>query len=109
MMRSRPIDPRGALLWCLACPVAHVWIIRVVTAWHPQLEDLVCEVCGDGGDEELLIMCDGACGCGYHTYCLTPELEEVPDGDWFCTSCAKRLERAVVKKGKEKIEVRQHA
>jgi len=37
-------------------------------------------------------MCDGACGCGYHTYCLTPELEEVPDGDWFCTSCAKRPE-----------------
>jgi uncharacterized Zn finger protein (UPF0148 family) len=22
-----------------------------------------------------------------HTHCCTPELDSVPDGDWFCPSC----------------------
>jgi len=34
MMRSCPIDPRGALLWCLA-----LWIIRVVTWRMPDMPD----------------------------------------------------------------------
>ncbi|KAL1197225.1 Increased DNA methylation 1 [Cardamine amara subsp. amara] len=43
--------------------------------------DIVCAVCHYGGK---LILCDG-CPAAFHANCL--ELEDVPDGDWFCASC----------------------
>ena len=48
-----------------------------------------CEVCGveswiDGNE---LLLCD-TCPKAFHTQCLTPPLASVPEGDWFCPSCA---------------------
>ena len=37
-------------------------------------------LCGDGGD----IGCDRA----YHTGCLFPPLQSVPEGDWLCPECS---------------------
>ena len=48
--------------------------------------DLMCTVCGRPDDESLMLICD--CKAGYHTYCLTPALDDVPDGDWRCPACA---------------------
>ena len=48
-----------------------------------------CEVCGleswiEGNE---LLLCD-TCPKAFHTQCLTPPLASVPEGDWFCPSCA---------------------
>lgn len=50
-----------------------------------------CEVCGKPGD---LLICDG-CEKSYHIQCVN--LEEVPDGDWFCPSCKDKC--AVCREG----------
>jgi SNF2 family DNA or RNA helicase len=44
-----------------------------------------CEVCQQGGE---IILCD-TCPRAYHLVCLEPELEEAPDGEWFCPQCEK--------------------
>ncbi|XP_069984157.1 chromodomain-helicase-DNA-binding protein Mi-2 homolog isoform X8 [Penaeus vannamei] len=43
-----------------------------------------CKVCKDGGE---LLCCD-SCVNAYHTYCLSPPLFEVPEGEWTCQRCA---------------------
>ena len=48
--------------------------------------DLPCQVCGDARYEESMLLCD-SCDTGWHTYCLTPPLADVPDGAWLCPSC----------------------
>ena len=35
-----------------------------------------------------MLLCDGpGCNQGCHMSCLSPQLTEVPDGDWICPSC----------------------
>ena len=46
----------------------------------------VCEDCRRSDREHLLLLCDG-CDLGHHTSCLTPPLQGVPLGRWFCPSC----------------------
>ncbi|XP_045786550.1 uncharacterized protein LOC123881847 [Trifolium pratense] len=43
--------------------------------------DNICSVCNYGGE---LILCD-QCPSAFHKNCLN--LEDIPDGDWFCPSC----------------------
>ncbi|XP_077430501.1 lysine-specific demethylase 5B-B isoform X1 [Vanacampus margaritifer] len=53
----------------------------------PNPVDLVvCLVCGSGGNEDRLLLCDG-CDDSYHTFCLIPPLIDVPRGDWRCPKC----------------------
>uniref|UniRef100_A0A672HS27 [histone H3]-trimethyl-L-lysine(4) demethylase n=1 Tax=Salarias fasciatus TaxID=181472 RepID=A0A672HS27_SALFA len=51
-----------------------------------QVDLVVCLVCGSGGDEDRLLLCDG-CDDSYHTFCLIPPLHNVPKGDWRCPKC----------------------
>ncbi|CAF0825687.1 unnamed protein product [Brachionus calyciflorus] len=44
-----------------------------------------CEACQQGGE---IILCE-SCPKAYHLCCLEPELEEAPDGEWFCDKCEK--------------------
>ncbi|KAK4842027.1 hypothetical protein QYF36_014509 [Acer negundo] len=46
----------------------------------------VCKVCGIDKDDDNVLLCD-TCDSGYHTYCLTPPLSRVPEGNWYCPSC----------------------
>ena len=48
--------------------------------------DTACEICQFPNDEDLMLICDG-CGTGWHTFCITPPLSEVPDGKWVCPRC----------------------
>ena len=50
--------------------------------------DLMCTVCERPDNEAQMLVCD--CGAGYHIFCLTPPLEEVPEGEWLCRACAKK-------------------
>ncbi|PNH00233.1 Bromodomain adjacent to zinc finger domain protein 2A [Tetrabaena socialis] len=49
-------------------------------------EDLVCEFCSSPEHDESLLLCD-TCNRGWHTFCLLPRLDRVPDGNWFCQQC----------------------
>ena len=49
--------------------------------------DHPCQVCKDDRHWDLMLLCDN-CDGGYHTYCLNPPLEAVPEGHWICPQCA---------------------
>ena len=51
------------------------------------LENALCLVCGSGDDDENMLLCDGCTTGCYHTYCLSPKLDAIPKGDWFCPTC----------------------
>ena len=64
-----------------------------------------CVICGVGNKWSDMIGCEG-CARWYHLFCLVPQLQEVPDGDWFCNDCheiGRRMlsdrERVVVEAG----------
>eukprot|EP01018_Ginkgo_biloba_P033354 Gb_26073 [translate_table: standard] len=48
--------------------------------------DQICEQCQSGLHEELMLLCD-RCDRGWHLYCLSPPLEAVPVGNWYCLDC----------------------
>ena len=51
-------------------------------------DDMCCTKCGATDREELMVLCDGeGCNTGWHTFCLTPMLPAIPDGDWLCPTC----------------------
>ena len=47
---------------------------------------LNCELCKGGHHEEKIILCD-RCDRGCHLFCLSPPLEQVPEGEWLCPIC----------------------
>ena len=51
-----------------------------------DVDDAACVVCNSMDDDSNMLLCDG-CDDGYHIYCCTPKLNEIPDGDWFCEEC----------------------
>merc|ERR1719509_236974 len=61
-----------------------------------------CEICSSLDDEGSLLLCDG-CNNGYHTFCCSPPIQEVPQGDWFCLNCNKEAE-AEAERGLKKGE-----
>ncbi|XP_059046452.1 lysine-specific demethylase 5-like [Achroia grisella] len=46
----------------------------------------VCAICQKDNRDDLLLICNG-CSDTYHTFCLKPPLNAVPDGDWRCPCC----------------------
>lgn len=56
---------------------------------HPEdmMAPDLCVVCDrDEGDENSLLVCE-RCDNPYHLACLTPPLDTVPEGEWFCPDC----------------------
>jgi transposase InsO family protein len=47
-----------------------------------------CEICGDHRRSGRMLLCDG-CNLGYHTFCLTPPLSDIPAGTWICPTCVQ--------------------
>ena len=52
----------------------------------PSILNIACELCFTDENEHLLLLCDG-CDDAYHTYCLLPRLEAIPEQEWFCPTC----------------------
>ncbi|XP_020978798.1 lysine-specific demethylase 5B isoform X1 [Arachis ipaensis] len=48
--------------------------------------DQICEQCKSGLHGEVMLLCD-RCDKGWHTYCLSPPLKQIPQGNWYCFSC----------------------
>lgn len=48
--------------------------------------NVFCQICHDNDNEENLLLCDG-CDDAFHTYCLSPALDNIPEDDWFCENC----------------------
>ncbi|CAG8620759.1 5508_t:CDS:2, partial [Acaulospora morrowiae] len=56
------------------------------------LQNQFCKFCGcfrceRKNDPAHILLCDGNCGNGYHTYCLKPSIDEIPSGNWYCDEC----------------------
>ncbi|KAM3364262.1 hypothetical protein ACQJBY_014543 [Aegilops geniculata] len=49
-------------------------------------DDQVCERCDSGLHGDAMLLCD-RCDKGWHMYCLSPPLESVPPGNWYCSDC----------------------
>ncbi|XP_045464684.1 zinc finger protein ubi-d4 B isoform X1 [Harmonia axyridis] len=50
------------------------------------IECKCCSVCGNSDNDDQLLFCDD-CDRGYHMYCLTPPLDNPPEGSWSCKVC----------------------
>ena len=64
----------------------HLATLERAVMWSRSLMNVRCRICRRKGGDEYMLLCDG-CDHGYHTYCLRPPLERVPEGDWFCCHC----------------------
>lgn len=58
---------------------------EVLATIGTELNNDICDTCGDGGD---LLCCDN-CPSAFHFFCINPPVDdsELPEGDWYCTSC----------------------
>lgn len=67
--------------------------------WEPG-----CTICRKNDNSEQLLLCD-RCDGEIHMYCSTPEMTELPVGEWFCTFCEVRnkFEKRVIE-AKETVE-----
>ncbi|KAK8584321.1 hypothetical protein V6N13_109707 [Hibiscus sabdariffa] len=59
--------------------------IKVCKAEEEDL-DQICEQCRSGLHGEVMLLCD-RCNKGWHIYCLSPPLKQVPPGNWYCFEC----------------------
>uniref|UniRef100_F6T5B1 Bromodomain adjacent to zinc finger domain 2A n=2 Tax=Xenopus tropicalis TaxID=8364 RepID=F6T5B1_XENTR len=55
-------------------------------AWERSVNKVTCLYCRKGDNDEFLLLCD-SCDRGCHTYCHKPQMNEIPEGDWFCPTC----------------------
>ena len=65
----------------------HLATLERAIMWSRSLMNVRCRICRRKGGDEYMLLCDG-CDHGYHTYCLRPPLQCVPEGDWYCHDCS---------------------
>ncbi|XP_028290694.1 bromodomain adjacent to zinc finger domain protein 2B-like isoform X2 [Gouania willdenowi] len=58
-------------------------------AWERSIMKVYCQICKKGGNDDLLLLCDG-CDKGCHTYCHKPKITSIPEGDWYCPACISK-------------------
>jgi len=47
----------------------------------------VCDICGDVGQEDLLVFCTRCSDGAEHTYCMRVMMKKLPEGEWLCEEC----------------------
>jgi hypothetical protein len=86
----RLMDRAGRELKCQVSQLAMCHLPDIDGTVDPLLQgedqEAQCEGCGATGDEAVFMFCD-ACNLGWHTYCCTPPLSEVPEGLFICDRC----------------------
>uniref|UniRef100_A0A0N5AKZ0 [histone H3]-trimethyl-L-lysine(4) demethylase n=1 Tax=Syphacia muris TaxID=451379 RepID=A0A0N5AKZ0_9BILA len=58
------------------------------------VDDVICERCKKGDDEEKLLLCED-CNGALHIYCCDPPLTHVPETDWRCYKCVKSYIKSI--------------
>ncbi|ETW09373.1 hypothetical protein, variant 1 [Aphanomyces invadans] len=65
------------------------------------LQNDICQFCLRGDCVDRMVHCSG-CNGGFHGFCLTRPVEDLPRGDWFCEICiAEQLSEKPTKFGFE--------
>ena len=65
---------------------AETALTRTTLARAECVAEIVCQFCGFGDDEDVLLLCDCCEGKGAaHTHCVG--LSKIPVGPWFCAQC----------------------
>jgi hypothetical protein len=61
---------------------------EVLMQLYGNIDDIICNFCGDGGDEPNMLLCESGDACDFaaHWYCCEG-LKGIPEGEWFCQSC----------------------
>lgn len=59
--------------------------------WFDKVDNMPCEICGSNDEvfDDQFLLCD-ECNKGFHTFCLVPKLDGIPDGAWFCPTCIEK-------------------
>jgi hypothetical protein len=61
-----------------------------VSSSHSHYDSKTCMLCGKADGGETMLLCD-LCDCGFHIYCLTPPLSQVPETTFHCPSCTQYI------------------
>jgi len=86
-MMAPPPQPQPADEQLVSVPHSDAFRASVLpNGGHLPYDDTVCQVCHDGGCEDVLLLCDG-CDAGFHTHCV--QLAAVPRGAWHCRRCRR--------------------
>ena len=73
-----------------------------------EIDEVACAACGIDTwiEGNWLLLCDGkGCERAYHTRCLSPSLDAVPEGDWMCPVCSSALSEQRSATAEVEIEV----
>ncbi|KAG1675364.1 Bromodomain adjacent to zinc finger domain protein 2B [Nymphon striatum] len=89
--------PNGLNNWRMAVDKAEtssqlamcLQMLEHCVAWDKSIMKASCQFCHSGDNEGMLLLCDN-CDKGYHTYCFKPEMDKIPEGDWFCYECLNK-------------------
>uniref|UniRef100_A0A8D8PWH5 Bromodomain adjacent to zinc finger domain protein 1A n=1 Tax=Cacopsylla melanoneura TaxID=428564 RepID=A0A8D8PWH5_9HEMI len=73
----------------------HLATLEKSIRWSKSLLKTNCKLCKTRSDPEQMLLCD-SCDKGFHTFCLTPKLKKIPEGDWHCAQC-KPVEKTKAK------------
>jgi len=55
---------------------------------HSFDKDAECRICRKANRLHEMLECD-MCKGGYHMDCISPSLKELPEAEWYCSSCAQ--------------------
>ncbi|GFS02191.1 bromodomain adjacent to zinc finger domain protein 2B [Elysia marginata] len=89
--------PPGLLLWRQAVVGSEspaqlslcTQLLAKSISWEKSIMRVTCQICRKDDNEAELLLCDG-CDKGYHTYCFRPQMQDIPEGDWYCFECVSK-------------------
>jgi hypothetical protein len=80
---------------CGACTVCGTQVRGLSDDEADDDDEVACERCASAEGADVLLLCDGPrCTAAFHIYCLSPPLERVPTGNWYCAACVDKRQAA---------------
>ena len=76
-------------------------LVVMASGEERPLDAVVCLGCERDEDEHVLLLCAGCDDFCYHIYCLDPPLDELPEGDWYCTDECRSAAEAEMEEADE--------